>query len=157
MVELVGGECLSGAEQQAVGAGGQLRVPEPHQPPDRETAARQDARHGPDGAVGVFERLPQIEEAAALGHGGQTELHGLPHRSPHRAVLAQRPCVQFRVAARQIQPAKLRRKGRIVQGAEWDKLGPGGGQGLQRFCVGKAKASSCATAIRVRAGARAAG
>ena len=26
-----------------------------------------------------------------------------------------------------------------MQGAEWDKLGPGGGQGLQRFGVGKAK------------------
>ena len=70
MVELVGGERLSGAEQQAVGAGGQLRVPEPHQPPDREATARQDARHWPDGTVGVFERLPQIEEAAALGHSG---------------------------------------------------------------------------------------
>ena len=69
-MEFMNIQMLPGAEQQAVGFGGQFGITEPHQPTDPETAPGQDARHGPDRAVGIFQRLPQIQKTAALGRGG---------------------------------------------------------------------------------------
>ena len=133
------GQIFSRVEQHAVGWSGQFRIAETNQPPDFDAAARQNAGHGPDGPVGVFQCLPQVQEAAALCRCGQTAFHSLPDDGKHGGVFTQLSGVQFRIAARQVQPADVLGQGGVPQGAEETKLGPGGTQGVQRLGVGEAE------------------
>ena len=139
MVELVHRQTLPGAEQHAVGAGGQCRISEPHQPPHPEALPRQDTCHGPAFPVGILQALAQIEKASALGHRGQTALHSPAHRGQHGAVRAQLPGIQLRVAAGQVEPADLLRQGGVLQGAEPAELRSRPLQCFQRFGIGKAE------------------
>ena len=64
-MEFVNIQMLSCMEQQAVGFGGHVGIAEPHQPPHLDAFAGQNACHGPGGTAGIFQRLPQIQKAAA--------------------------------------------------------------------------------------------
>ena len=139
VVELVDGERFAAAEQHTVRLCGQGGVAEPHEFADPEALPRQHTRHGIGGAVGIFQRLPQIEEATAFGHGGQTALDGGAEGAAQRFVLTQRLGVQFRIAARQVDPADALRQVGIVQGAEKDKLSARRPQRVQRLGIGEAE------------------
>ena len=93
MVEFVDGQLFSRAEQQAVRLCGERRIPEPHQPAHPDALARQNACHGPVLAICPFKALPEVEKAAALGHGGQTGAHGGPDRHAHGCIFAQSVCI----------------------------------------------------------------
>ena len=139
MVELVHGELFPGPEEQAVRPRRKGGVAKADQPPDLDSLPGQDARHGPDAPLSVFQRLAEVEEASALGHGGQACRDSPPDALPHQDIFTQRLRMELRVAAGQVKPADPLRQGRVPHRAERDRLCPGGGKGLQRFGVGKAE------------------
>ena len=139
MVKFMHRQGLSRPEEHTVGFRRQRGVPEPHQPPDLESLARQHPRHREAPAFGVFQRLPQIEKAAAFGHGRQAVFHRSPEHDPHGPVPAQCLGVQLRIAPGQVQPGDPFRQGGIVQRAEGYKLCPRCLQRFQRLGIDKAK------------------
>ena len=110
MVELMHRQSIAHGKQHTVGVGGQCGVAEAHEPPDPDALPRQHARHRVRAAVGVLQRLAQVEEPAALGHRGQAALHGGFDGGAHGGVGRQLDSVQFRVATRQVEPADVRRQ-----------------------------------------------
>ena len=70
VVELVDGDRFTGAEQQGIGLRLQKRIAEALQAVGPEAAAGQNAGHGPGRAPFVFQRLLQIQKAAAFGDRG---------------------------------------------------------------------------------------
>ena len=87
----------------------------------------------------IFQRLAQVQKAAAFRHGGQAALHGGVYGAAHGGVGRQLGGVQLRVAARQVQPADMLRRRGIPQRAEIAKLCACGLQAFQRFGIGKAE------------------
>lgn len=75
VVKLVGRDVLSRRKQHTVSAGSQRCVAKPHEPSNFNPLSGQHTRHRVGRAVGILQRLPQIEKAAALGHGGQAALY----------------------------------------------------------------------------------
>ncbi len=88
----------------------------------------QDARHGPDAPLSVFQRLAEVEEAAALGRCGQACRDSPPDALPHGGVLAQGLGVGSGSRRAGTARRPLRRAGSRT-GLNKDKLCPGGGRG----------------------------
>ena len=86
MVELMHGHRLPCAEEHAVRLRGERGIAKAHQPPHAEPLPRQHTRHGVGGSGVIFQRLAQVQKAAALGHGGQAALHGGVYGAAHGGV-----------------------------------------------------------------------
>ena len=100
MVELMHGHRLPCAEEHAVRLRGERGIAKAHQPPHAEPLPRQHTRHGVGGSGVIFQRLAQVQKAAAFRHGGQAALHGGVYGAAHGGVGRQLGGVQLRVAAR---------------------------------------------------------
>ena len=135
----VDGKALSRAKEQAVLPRQKLCIAEAAQPAHVLRLARQDGRHGKAFALRREERLRQIQVAAALRHRGHPPLYRPGDRRAHGDVFRKPRGMQLRIAARQVQAADVLRQGRIVQGAEKDRLGTEGREGLQRLGIAEAE------------------
>ena len=130
---------LSGPEEHTVLFGPQLGIAEPDEPPGVLRRPRQDPGHRPALPGGVGESLPQIEEAAALGHCGQTGFDLLFYLAQKRVIFAQCFGMKLRVAAGQIQPADFLRQACVPERAKKDRLCPGVPERFQRLGIGEAE------------------
>ena len=118
MVEFVDGKALPGPEEHTVRVCAQRGVAETDETSGIFCFARQNAHHRPALPLGVREALPQIEEAAALGHCGQTGFDPLFYLAQKRGIFAQCFGMKLRVAAGQIQPADLLRQACVPERAK---------------------------------------
>ena len=123
-MELVGGQARPRPAQQAVLFRGEGHIAEAAQLAGVGRPAGERPRHGPVPALSVGEQPVEVEEPAALGHGGQPPRHGGAHRLPHGGVGRQGPGEQLRIAAPQVEAAGALRQALIRQWGELRQLGP---------------------------------
>ena len=135
----MGGEALPRLAQQAVLFRGEGHIAEAAQPAGVGRPAGERPRHGPVPALSVGEQPVEVEEPAALGHGGQPPRHGGAHRLPHGGVGRQGPGEQLRIAAPQVEAAGTLGERLVRQRGELRQLGPQRLQQLQAVGVVEAE------------------
>ena len=123
IVKFMGPQLRTGRSIQAVPPGTEGEVAKPAKLARIPSRSRQNARHGKPALFG-FQRLLEIQIAAALGNGGKALMNPVANGTAHGPVFCQSRSVELRVAAVQEQTCSAFRQLFIPERRERNQFRP---------------------------------